>query len=309
MRGITPPVWLERVVRAAVRRARTALLIQEGRETAWIEVHQSLPTHRKTLAAADALGIEPVRLVGHLCCLWMWTLDNSTPEGMLSTSVTPRTIARAALWAKDCDDFVEALVGAGFLERSAAGMAVHDWPEYAGRLMERRQRDADRKRVARTSDGRTPDIRETSAGRPTSRARAIPDPTGPRSGPLTNTLLARARAREEPAAPRALADVQGDGPPTRLPNGAQQCPLCPEVFSCTYAEHLESSPRHKVRASPEDFSKQQAADAEVLAEVAPVAARKPLGPEDLPPALRAEHERLQQREREHHARNGTDVEP
>ena len=40
--------------------------------------------------------------------------------------------------------------------------------------------------------------------------------------------------------------------PERLPNGAQQCPLCPEIFSGPYADHLQA--RHKVREVPDDLS-------------------------------------------------------
>src|SRR6266536_3599136 len=97
---------------------------------AWIEMHQSLPTHRKTLAVADTLGIEPVLVVGHLACLWMWALDNA-PNGNLA-GVGTRTLARAAQWKRDADRFVGALTEAGFIE----GGMIHDWPDYAGRLLE-----------------------------------------------------------------------------------------------------------------------------------------------------------------------------
>ena len=125
---------------------------------AWLEIHQSLPTHRKTLALADALGIEPVHAVGHLTCLWLWTLDNA-PEGALM-DVSSRTIARAAQWRKDADAFVAALVDAGFLD---ADHYVHDWEDYAGRIVERRRKDAERKRLER---GHEPDVPPPSNGQP-----------------------------------------------------------------------------------------------------------------------------------------------
>jgi hypothetical protein len=40
--------------------------------------------------------------------------------------------------------------------------------------------------------------------------------------------------------------------PERLPNGAQQCPLCPDIFTCSYSEHLDS-PRHKIRPVADDL--------------------------------------------------------
>jgi hypothetical protein len=68
---------------------------RQGSYTAWLELHQSLPTHRKTLIMADALDVKPVQIVGHLTCLWLWALDNAQ-DGVLH--VSPQMIARAAQW-------------------------------------------------------------------------------------------------------------------------------------------------------------------------------------------------------------------
>lgn len=153
---------------------------------AWIELHQSLPTHRKTLALCDSLGIEPVHAVGHLTCLWLWALDNA-PSGDLR-GISPRTIARAAMWKKSPESFLAALQDAGFVE---ADSAIHDWAKYAGRLVERRQRDAERKRTDR---GSPPEIPPPSGGHPADNTRMSgasrahitgPNPTVPnQTGPL-----------------------------------------------------------------------------------------------------------------------------
>ena len=50
---------------------------------AWIELHQSLPQHRKLLALRDALGLRTPAALGHMCLLWLWALDNA-PDGDLS---------------------------------------------------------------------------------------------------------------------------------------------------------------------------------------------------------------------------------
>ena len=60
-----------------------------------------------------------------------------------------------------------------------------------------------------------------------------------------------------PASPQAVAAAMEKlyGPPVRperLPNGAQQCPLCPDIFTCSYSEHLDS-PRHKIRPVADDL--------------------------------------------------------
>lgn len=104
---------------------------------AWIEIHQSLPTHRKTLALADALELEPVCALGHLVSFWLWTLDNA-PNGVLSADITPRMMARAAQFNGSQGVFLEALLRVGFLEQQESGLVVHDWSVYAKRWADRK---------------------------------------------------------------------------------------------------------------------------------------------------------------------------
>jgi len=109
---------------------------------AWIEVHQSLPGHKKTMKCAEALDIPEVYLVGHLVTLWLWALDNST-DGSLA-DVSNRMIAKAAQWAGDASTFVHALIGAGYLDRTEEGLYIHDWWEYAGKLLSQRERNREK---------------------------------------------------------------------------------------------------------------------------------------------------------------------
>ena len=129
---------------------------------AWIEIHQSLPTHKKTLLASDALGITPVHLMGHMVAFWLWALDN-VPDGDLD-NISPRVIARAAQWEGDPEQFVGALISVGFIDETGNGLAIHDWYDYAGRLIERRnaERERSRQRRAAAQKGNT----KTTAGRP-----------------------------------------------------------------------------------------------------------------------------------------------
>ena len=165
---------------------------------AWIEVHQSLPTHRKTLALADALGIKPVQAMGHLVCVWLWTLDNA-PDGDLS-GVAPKTIARAAQWTRKPELFIEALVESGFMDISNQ---IHDWPDYTWRLLtgrdenrnrnrERQQRWRDKHRDSNalrvTEDNATVTVMDNGEGVTNNRApyrtvpnRTVPNPTAPGS--------------------------------------------------------------------------------------------------------------------------------
>ena len=116
---------------------------------AWIELHQSLPTHKKTLAAADRLDMPPVHLMGHLTALWLWVLDNA-PDGDI-TSISARTIARVVQWEGSPDVFLDALIEAGFIACTDEGTVIHDWNDYAGRLVEKRKANAARMKHKRAT--------------------------------------------------------------------------------------------------------------------------------------------------------------
>jgi hypothetical protein len=120
---------------------------RQGSYTAWLELHQSLPTHRKTLMMADALDTQPAHIVGHIACLWLWALDNAQ-DGVLQ--VSPRLVARAAQWEGDPQAFTDALLAAGFLDCDGH---IHDWDEYAGRLIEGRRKSAERAKAWREQHG------------------------------------------------------------------------------------------------------------------------------------------------------------
>jgi len=114
----------------------------EGVLMAWIELHQSLWTHRKTLILADELEIDETLAGGHLARLWTWALDNA-PTGNVGSS--PRVISYGAGWKGDAALFFQALVRCGWLEPVADTFVLHDWDDYAGKLIEQRAVAAERK--------------------------------------------------------------------------------------------------------------------------------------------------------------------
>ena len=155
---------------------------------AWIEVHQGLFRHRKTLVLAAALDVHRMSAGAHVISLWLWALDNA-PEGDLS-HLSPAIISFGAEWEGDPQRFTTALVEAGFLDTADCNqLVIHDWHQYAGRLIDRRKADAERKRVHRTSAGHPPDAPRMSA--PTVPYRTVPNPTAPID------VLTPARTREE----------------------------------------------------------------------------------------------------------------
>lgn len=137
---------------------------------AWIEVHQSLPRHRKIVSAGHLLDVPRMSIIGHMICLWTWALDNAQ-SGEL-TGIPSPVIATGAEWTGDPDAFVDALVQVGFLDRDLDRLQIHNWKDYAGKLIARRTSDRDRKRAQRMSPGNPEDVPRKSA--PTVPYRTLP---------------------------------------------------------------------------------------------------------------------------------------
>ena len=149
---------------------------------AWIELHQSLPGHRKTMRLKRILKIGQAQAIGHLCMLWLWCLDNC-PDGDLS-SLLDCEIAEAAGYDKKPEDFTAALRESGFLDENNQ---VHDWYSYAGKLIEKREQNANRMRerraraehVQRTCSARADNVHEKCTA--TVPNRTVPNRTQPNS--------------------------------------------------------------------------------------------------------------------------------
>lgn len=105
---------------------------------AWFEFHQSLTTHRKLYAMASKLRSRRSATAGYLAFLWSWALDNA-PDGDL-TDIDDEAIKLAADWPRGAGEFISALRESGFLDTGERRM-LHDWDDYAGRLMYQRERN------------------------------------------------------------------------------------------------------------------------------------------------------------------------
>jgi hypothetical protein len=135
---------------------------------AWIELHQSIRDHRKIVDLADHLNIPEQYAVGLCIYLWTWALDNA-PEGVLRMSA--RVVAKASGWSGNENDFLQSLIDTNWLEITPENdLYIHDWEQYAGRLIEKRKEDAARKREYRAekaqSTKRPKNVRKTSKGHP-----------------------------------------------------------------------------------------------------------------------------------------------
>jgi hypothetical protein len=175
----------------------------------WIESHQSLRRHPKMLRAARSLGVDAMQMIGHLHCLWWWALDYA-PDGDLS-QYEPWEIAEGAGYEGDPDAFLAALVdcrlrhdGHGFVEQVEGRLLLHDWYDYAGKLVDKRAMDAERKRLARKKD-----VPRMSEGCPSERPRDG-------AGTVPNRTLPNLREEEDaPTSPKPKkekAPVSDDAP-------------------------------------------------------------------------------------------------
>ena len=164
---------------------------------AWLESHQTLANHPKTLKLARLLNVSRVTAVGHLHFLWWWALDYAQ-DGKLG-KFDEFDIAVAADWQGEPAVFLNGLIRAGFLDESGD---IHDWSEYAGRLVERRRADAERKRQARSKD-----VQRTSSGHPADGARntTVPNTTEPN---LTEEVREHEQRTAEESAPAAPVRVK-----------------------------------------------------------------------------------------------------
>ncbi len=104
---------------------------------AWIEVHQALRDHKKTLSLGKELNIRPVYVIGHLVSLWLWAVDNA-PAGDI-TSIPADTIATASQWRGNNDRYLQALINSGWVDKSKRRLLLHSWHNYAGKLTAQRQ--------------------------------------------------------------------------------------------------------------------------------------------------------------------------
>ena len=192
---------------------------------AWIESHQDLGDHPKTKKLARLLGASRPAVVGHLHYLWWWAVRHAQ-DGDL-TPYDAATIADEAKWDGDPEAFVQAMLDcgpegkAGFLEVVEGRTLIHDWWEYAGKLIEARKKDAERKREARHSHA--PDDLPPSGGRPKD-VRAPSDVTVPY------------RTQQHTTAPN-----QGDGAPapvlTLMPAGRRANSAYSPDFECFWSTY------------------------------------------------------------------------
>lgn len=149
---------------------------------AWIELHQALRKHPKTLHLAALLELQdPDHARVKLENLWLWALDYCL-HGRLTVASRPLSameIASASDWHGDATVWLRSLIASGWIDEIQGGqngktLYLHDWQDYGGKLLQSREADRERKQIAR-SGGRPPDVRVDGGGTvPTVPYRTVP---------------------------------------------------------------------------------------------------------------------------------------
>lgn len=185
---------------------------------AWIESNEELAEHPKTKRAARLLGVSIPTIIGHLHLLWWWCLKYAQ-DGDLSV-FDYADIAEGAGWEGEPEFFIDALLRcgpgnkSGFLDKSNDCLLVHDWWDYAGRLVEKRQANAARMRQSRKQKKeRALHVQNTI----TARAGAtVPNPTVPNQTINNNNNDAREEEIESDIPPEPTLPAPDDDLPLEL---------------------------------------------------------------------------------------------
>ncbi len=162
---------------------------------AWIELHQTMNTHRKTLRLSSLLKISRRETIGLLCDLWLWAVDNADKNGLLE-GLSDNDIGMAlGMKGRESERTVQALVDVGYIDIEDGQYVLHDWYDYCGKLNEKRATDRKRKAESRrTSSGSPAEVQRTSRGSPLV---TVPNPTVPNHISTTTTSNARAREADD----------------------------------------------------------------------------------------------------------------
>src|SRR2546427_630445 len=76
--------------------------------------------------------------------MWWWCLDNA-PSGVVDEQDYV-SLATAAGYQHDPPTYIIALIESGFADQREHSLCVHNWMNYAGKLVEQRQANAEKQK-------------------------------------------------------------------------------------------------------------------------------------------------------------------
>ena len=104
--------------------------------------------HPKTLKLARLLKVDRRYAVGLLHDLFSWGLDAAGKYGELPDMTAEDIASALEITGKKGVQTVAALVESGYLVKDGNTYSIHDWYDYAGKLMDKREADRARKAEA-----------------------------------------------------------------------------------------------------------------------------------------------------------------
>ena len=138
----------------------------------WIESHDEVWEHHKTMKLTRLLGVRKAEAVGCLHGLWHFVLRNAWRDANLEPW-GDEGIESAAQWEGKSGEMVAALRESGYLD----GYIVHGWSERAGKLVQDRMYNETKRRGSHASTEINAVIRrkaDATLPNPT-----VPNPTQP----------------------------------------------------------------------------------------------------------------------------------
>ena len=112
----------------------------------WIKMEVNLPMKPEVLAMSASTGLHPDAIVGKCFRLWTW-FDQHTQDGNAS-GVTTVTLGYALGNGDDTTNFINAMVGVGWLEETSSGVSLPNFDRHNGKTSKERALTA--KRVAKS---------------------------------------------------------------------------------------------------------------------------------------------------------------
>jgi hypothetical protein len=198
---------------------------------AWIESHDGIWEHHKTIRLCGLLGIGRAQAVGHLHGLWHFVLRNAWKDADLE-AWGDAEIERAAFWEGEKGKFVSALREVKFID----GFVVHGWLERAGKLvMDRRYNE--QRRVNAVKRRKSAFLRrktEATQPNPTQPNHTIPNPTKDKGTP------------DKPPASPVPVDAPRNGDGTETPK------IAPKAKSLTKVQRVVLGFKAVLGVEPED---------------------------------------------------------
>lgn len=105
----------------------------------WIEAHDTIPEHPKTLQLSAAMGWDVDVCIGKLFRLWWWCLKYA-PDGDLRRFNDAQLAAAMGVAMAQADQLKKAMVEACWLDRKPY-FRIHGWWDYVGRYLRVKYKD------------------------------------------------------------------------------------------------------------------------------------------------------------------------